>query len=94
MEVVGFMTSCLLWKGLKHIKQDKSKECHVSKAGAGSSSASAYESLVGKTPLVKLRKASELTGCDIFVKMENMNPGESFRKLLAKHACFILFVYR
>ncbi len=34
---------------------------------------------VGNTPLIKLRKASEITGCDIFGKAEFMNPGQSVK---------------
>ncbi|MBT5174999.1 MAG: cysteine synthase A, partial [Candidatus Marinimicrobia bacterium] len=30
---------------------------------------------VGNTPLIKLRKASEQTGCNILGKAEFMNPG-------------------
>ncbi|MCB2133869.1 MAG: pyridoxal-phosphate dependent enzyme, partial [Rhodobacteraceae bacterium] len=34
---------------------------------------------VGNTPLVRLRKASELTGCEILGKAEFMNPGQSVK---------------
>ncbi|MEZ5779489.1 MAG: cysteine synthase A [Paracoccaceae bacterium] len=34
---------------------------------------------VGKTPLIRLRKASELTGCDILGKAEFLNPGQSVK---------------
>ena len=34
---------------------------------------------VGKTPLIKLRRVSELTGCDIYGKAEFMNPGQSVK---------------
>ena len=34
---------------------------------------------VGHTPLIKLRKASELTGCDILGKAEFLNPGQSVK---------------
>ena len=34
---------------------------------------------VGNTPLIKLRKASELTGCNILGKAEFMNPGGSVK---------------
>ena len=34
---------------------------------------------VGKTPLIRLRKASEITGCDIYGKAEFMNPGQSVK---------------
>ncbi len=34
---------------------------------------------VGKTPLIKLRKASELTGCEIYGKAEFLNPGQSVK---------------
>lgn len=36
---------------------------------------SAYESLIGNTPLVKLPRLSHYLQRDIYVKMENMNPG-------------------
>ncbi|MAM62379.1 cysteine synthase A [Maritimibacter sp. UBA3975] len=35
--------------------------------------------LIGNTPLVKLKKASEETGCDIYGKCEFMNPGQSVK---------------
>lgn len=35
----------------------------------------AYESLIGNTPMIQLKAASQLTGCRILVKMESMNPG-------------------
>ena len=34
---------------------------------------------VGKTPLIRLRRLSELTGCDILGKAEFMNPGGSVK---------------
>jgi cysteine synthase A len=34
---------------------------------------------IGNTPLVKLRRASELTGCAILGKAEFMNPGQSVK---------------
>ncbi len=34
---------------------------------------------IGYTPLIKLRKASELTGCTILGKAEFMNPGQSVK---------------
>ncbi|MCV2872861.1 cysteine synthase A [Defluviimonas sp. WL0050] len=34
---------------------------------------------VGQTPLIRLRKASELTGCEIFGKAEFLNPGQSVK---------------
>ncbi|TVQ56552.1 MAG: cysteine synthase A [Rhodobacteraceae bacterium] len=34
---------------------------------------------IGATPLIRLRKASELTGCDILGKAEFMNPGQSVK---------------
>ncbi len=40
--------------------------------------------LIGNTPMVKLRKASELTGCTILAKCEFMNPGGSVKDRAAK----------
>src|SRR5262245_15024419 len=34
---------------------------------------------IGKTPLIKLKRASELTGCTILGKAEFMNPGQSVK---------------
>ena len=34
---------------------------------------------IGNTPLIKLRAASEITGCDIFGKAEYLNPGGSVK---------------
>jgi cysteine synthase len=34
---------------------------------------------IGRTPLIRLRKASELTGCEIWGKAEFMNPGQSVK---------------
>jgi cysteine synthase len=35
--------------------------------------------VVGNTPLVRLRRASELTGCEIYGKAEFLNPGQSVK---------------
>ena len=34
---------------------------------------------IGNTPLIRLKRASELTGCEIFGKAEFMNPGQSVK---------------
>lgn len=34
---------------------------------------------IGRTPLIKLRKASELTGANIYGKAEFLNPGQSVK---------------
>ncbi|HEX6956824.1 MAG TPA: cysteine synthase A [Ferrovibrio sp.] len=34
---------------------------------------------IGRTPLIRLKRASELTGCDIYGKAEFMNPGGSVK---------------
>ena len=34
---------------------------------------------VGNTPLIRLRRASETTGCEIWGKAEFMNPGQSVK---------------
>ena len=34
---------------------------------------------MGNTPLIKLEQASEVTGCNIMVKAEMMNPGGSVK---------------
>jgi cysteine synthase A len=41
--------------------------------------ASGFEALVGNTPLVRLRRASEATGCEILGKCEFLNPGGSVK---------------
>ena len=37
------------------------------------------EHYVGRTPLIRLRRLSELTGCEILAKAEFMNPGGSVK---------------
>src|SRR5215470_14844934 len=34
---------------------------------------------IGNTPLIRLRRASELTGCEILGKAEFLNPGQSVK---------------
>ena len=38
----------------------------------------------GNTPLIKLKKASEITGCEIYGKAEFLNPGSSIKDRAAK----------
>src|SRR5690606_19944176 len=40
---------------------------------------------VGRTPLIKLRRASEETGCAILGKAEFMNPGQSVKDRAGLH---------
>jgi cysteine synthase A len=40
---------------------------------------------IGHTPLVRLQRASEATGCNIFAKAEFMNPGGSIKDRIARH---------
>jgi cysteine synthase A len=40
---------------------------------------------IGRTPLIRLSRASELTGCNIFGKAEFMNPGGSVKDRAALH---------
>lgn len=37
------------------------------------------QTAIGHTPLIRLRKASELTGCEILGKAEFLNPGQSIK---------------
>src|SRR6201987_4818021 len=48
----------------------------------------AYDDVVdaiGNTPLIKLRRVSEATGCTILGKAEFMNPGQSVKDRPARH---------
>ena len=40
---------------------------------------------IGNTPLIRLKKVSEQTGCDILAKAEYMNPGGSVKDRIARH---------
>jgi cysteine synthase A len=40
---------------------------------------------IGNTPLIRLRRASEETGCEIYGKAEFMNPGQSVKDRAALH---------
>ena len=46
--------------------------------------AQSFMELVGNTPLIKLRAASKLTGCEIYGKAEFSNPGGSVKDRAAK----------
>src|SRR5207247_8152895 len=39
---------------------------------------------IGNTPLIKLKRASELTGCTVLGKAEFMNPGQSVKDRAGK----------
>ena len=41
--------------------------------------ASSVLDLIGNTPLLRLKEASKLTGCDILGKAEFLNPGQSVK---------------
>ena len=41
--------------------------------------AKGFIDLIGDTPLVRLRRASERTGCEILGKCEFLNPGQSVK---------------
>ena len=47
--------------------------------------ASSVLDLVGNTPLIRLNRASALTGCEILGKAEFMNPGQSVKDRAALH---------
>ena len=36
-------------------------------------------SRIGNTPLIRLKQASEITGCNIYGKAEYFNPGQSVK---------------
>lgn len=40
---------------------------------------------IGNTPMIRLRRASETTGCTVLAKCEFMNPGGSLKDRIAKH---------
>lgn len=40
---------------------------------------------IGHTPLIRLKRASEVTGCNIVAKAEFMNPGGSIKDRIARH---------
>jgi cysteine synthase len=44
-----------------------------------------FTDAVGNTPLIRLRKASELTGCHVLGKAEFLNPGGSVKDRAAKY---------
>ena len=43
-----------------------------------------FSALIGNTPLIRLNRVSDLTGCEIFGKAEFMNPGGSVKDRAAK----------
>jgi len=53
--------------------------------GAAMNIRDGFVNAVGNTPLIKLRKASEMTGCAILGKAEFLNPGGSVKDRAAKY---------
>jgi len=43
-----------------------------------------FSQLIGNTPLIRLNRLSDLTGCEILGKAEFMNPGGSVKDRAAK----------
>ncbi|MBA2405166.1 MAG: cysteine synthase A [Bdellovibrionales bacterium] len=41
--------------------------------------------VIGNTPIMKVQSLSQLTGCDIFMKCENLNPGGTIKDRPALH---------
>src|ERR1700740_1486590 len=56
----------------------------MTEAYHGKSIQSDLADAIGNTPLIKLRRASEATGCTILGKAEFMNPGQSVKDRPAK----------
>jgi cysteine synthase A len=46
--------------------------------------ASKQSDLIGNTPLLRINSLSDLTGCDIYLKCEHLNPGGSIKDRAAK----------
>ena len=49
---------------------------------------SGIDGYVGNTPLIRLRRLSELTGCEILGKAEFMNPAGSVKEVTAAPPVF------
>lgn len=54
-------------------------QSHMPKANRTLITADNLADLIGNTPLLRIPSLSELTGCDIFLKCEQMNPGGSIK---------------
>src|SRR6185436_11211561 len=54
-------------------------------AGAGTGVFTDAVASIGNTPLIRLKRASELTGCTILGKAEYANPGGSIKDRTAKY---------
>ena len=51
----------------------------ASKTAAPPPASAGVVDAIGNTPLIRLKRASEITGCDIWGKAEFMNPGQSVK---------------
>jgi hypothetical protein len=58
--LIAFTSVIVLFTSIKRVK---------SEAANISTIVSSYDQLIGNTPLIKLKKLSQMTGCDIFVKV-------------------------
>jgi len=69
----------VIWRSRANARQsnkeeDDKEEVHATTASE-KEELSAYSALIGNTPMVKLRRLSDVLDCDVFVKMESLNPG-------------------
>ena len=61
------------------IGADQSRTIFVNGKGAPMEGFGNVLDLIGNTPLIRLRRASEATGCNILGKCEFLNPGQSVK---------------
>ena len=61
--LIGLATSVAI--GAMVLRKDSQSSKHSNNNGNSTS----YDQLIGNTPLIKLKKLSLMTGCDIYVKV-------------------------
>ena len=64
-----------IWACYRRKCYRKKPSTNKSRTSSGPDDSSAYESLIGDTPMVRLPKLSALISRHIYVKMESLNPG-------------------
>jgi cysteine synthase len=70
--------------GIYHFSNNTKNESSISDDSSDDDNGVSYEKLIGNTPMILLKEASRITGCNIYVKMECMNPGGTGKDRAAK----------
>lgn len=75
LPVALFLSTMVSWKCLLLCRRSKTITTSDERSLRTSSAGSTLDALIGNTPLIKLNRLSDITGCDIFVKVCGVSLG-------------------